>query len=286
MAQNVSQANTVPDAYCVFGNPIAHSKSPAIHGLFAQQTVQNMQYEARLAPLDGFVSSVSEFVRQGGRGANVTVPFKLEAFELCDRLSQRAQSAGAVNTLRFENGRVEGDNTDGAGLVTDIVKNAGFAIKGKRVLLIGAGGAARGALLPLLHEEPQSLFIANRTVAKAEELVEMALQWKIAEVVCEAGSFGHIQGQFDLVINASSASLQGKSLVLSEGLFAKQSLAYDMMYGVELTPFLKFAQSGGAQVRDGLGMLIEQAAEAFFVWRGVRPETEIVFARLRQQMQG
>ena len=285
LTQNISQTTTVLDAYCVFGNPIAHSKSPAIHALFAQQTTQNMRYEARLAPLDGFATSVREFVQQGGRGANVTVPFKLDAFELCDHLSQRAQSGGAVNTLRFENGRIEGDNTDGAGLVTDIVKNAGFAIKGKRVLLIGAGGAARGALLPLLQEEPRSLFIANRTVEKAEELVDMARHWKITEVVSEAGSFDQIQGQFDLVINASSASLHGESLALPEALFAKQSLAYDMMYGAELTPFLKFAQSAGAQVRDGLGMLIEQAAEAFFVWRGVRPKTELVFAQLRQQMQ-
>lgn len=286
LMQDILQATTFPDAYCVFGNPIAHSKSPAIHALFAQQTDQNMRYEARLAPLDAFATSVRDFVQQGGRGANVTVPFKLDAFELCDHLSQRAQSAGAVNTLRFEGGRIEGDNTDGAGLVTDIVKNAGFAIEGKRVLLIGAGGAARGALLPLLQEGPQSLLIVNRTVLKAEELVEMAQHWKFPQGLCQAGSFNDIHGQYDLVVNASSASLQGEGLVLPETLFAEKCLAYDMMYGAQLTPFLRFAQSAGAHVRDGLGMLIEQAAEAFFVWRGVRPETEQVYAQLRQQMQG
>lgn len=269
------------DFYCVFGNPIAHSKSPLIHGLFAEQTAQVLRYEARLAPLDGFAAAVSEFVQQKGRGANVTVPFKLEAFALCDRLSKRAESAGAVNTLRFVEDKIEGDNTDGAGLVRDIVDNAGFAISGKRVLLVGAGGAARGALLPLLEQQPKSILITNRTVSKAEELVAMASKWTSEEGLCAASSYQDVSGEFDLIINASSASLMGESIALPNTIYGPQSLAYDMMYGAELTPFLKNAQKAGSMVRDGLGMLIEQAAESFEMWRGVRPDTQRVLAQLR-----
>lgn len=276
-----SENGNQTDLYCVFGNPIAHSKSPLIHSLFAQQTSQDLRYEARLAPLDSFAFAVKEFMQQKGRGANVTVPFKLEAFALCDRLSKRAESAGAVNTLRFVDAQIEGDNTDGAGLVRDIVVNAGFEIRGKRVLLIGAGGAARGVLLPLLEQQPNLIVITNRTVSKAEDLVAMARSWAFEMNVCSASSYQDVSGEFDLIINASSASLMGESIALPSTIYASQSLAYDMMYGAELTPFLRNAQDAGAMVRDGLGMLIEQAAEAFEIWRGVRPNTHHVFAQLR-----
>ena len=270
------------DQYRVFGNPIAHSKSPLIHRMFAEQTAQALDYQIALAPLDGFADAVRQFMDESGKGANVTVPFKLEAFALCDRLTERARFAGAVNTLYFRDGVIEGDNTDGAGLIRDIVVNADFPIRGKRVLLLGAGGASRGALQPLLMQEPKELVIANRTVAKAEELVQLASSLTLVQTRCVAASWEQIVGQFDLVINATSSSLQGEVLPISKAVFAENCLAYDMMYGAQLTPFLNFAQQAGAQVRDGLGMLIEQAAEAFDWWRGVRPETAHVFKQLRE----
>lgn len=270
------------DQYLVFGNPIAHSKSPLIHRFFADQTAQALDYQKYLAPVDGFENSVRRFMAEGGKGANVTVPFKLEAFALCDSLSERAKCAGAVNTLRFLDGVIEGDNTDGAGLVRDIVVNAGFSLKDKRVLLLGAGGASRGALQPLLMQNPKELVIANRTLAKAQELVQLASSLGVMHTVCIAASWEQIVGQFDLVINATSSSLQGEALPISGTVFGENCLAYDMMYDAQLTPFLAFAKKAGAQVRDGLGMLIEQAAEAFYLWRGVRPETTNVFKQLRE----
>ncbi len=267
------------DLYAVFGNPIAHSKSPLIHAAFAAATGQDLRYEARLAPVDGFAAAISAFVAAGGRGANVTVPFKEEAFRLSTRLSERAARAGAVNTLSFADGEIHGDNTDGAGLVRDIVHNLGFALAGRRILLLGAGGAARGVIAPLLAERPASLCIANRSADKAQVLAAAFADL----AVVAAGSFGETAGKsFDLVINATSASLSGSSLPLPADLFAAGSLAYDMMYGKGETPFLALArQQGAARLADGLGMLAEQAAEAFCVWRGIRPQTAAVLADLR-----
>jgi shikimate dehydrogenase len=272
------------DLYAVFGNPIAHSKSPAIHASFAASAGQEMVYEARLAPVDGFPQAVAEFVATGGKGANVTVPFKEEAFRLATRLSERAARAGAVNTLAFNGAEIFGDNTDGAGLVHDITHNLGYSLGGRRVLLLGAGGASRGVIAPLLAEKPISLFIANRSADKA---VLLAAAFSDVEPV-NAGSFADLAGKcFDLVINATSASLAGASLPLPPGIFAPGALAYDMMYGKGETLFLQLArEQGAARGADGLGMLVEQAAEAFFVWRGVRPPTTPVLADLRAQLAG
>lgn len=268
---------TGPDRYVVIGNPIAHSKSPEIHARFAAQTGQNMVYERVLAPLDGFVQAVQELIRQGVKGANVTVPFKLDAYALAASHTERAQAAGAVNTLVFDAGAIAGDNTDGVGLVTDIVRNAGVAVAGKKVLLLGAGGAARGVILPLLQQRPAALAIANRTLSRADEL---ARQFSGRGNV-RSRSFESLQEPFDIVINATSASLNADLPPLAPVVFGAGALAYDMMYGAEPTVFMRFAASHGARTRDGLGMLVEQAAEAFFVWRGVRPDTMPVYAELR-----
>ncbi|WP_312437047.1 shikimate dehydrogenase [Janthinobacterium sp.] len=277
----MSTQEITPDAYCVFGNPIAHSKSPAIHAAFAQQTGEAIVYERRLAPLDGFALAARGFAAEGGRGANVTVPFKLDACALATELTPRARAAGAVNTLRFDGDVILGDNTDGAGLVADIVRNAGVAVAGKRVLLLGAGGAARGVVLPLLQEQPAEIFIANRTVATAARLVEQFQDAVPAGCALRAGGFEQPDGVFDLVINATSASLAGDLPPVPPAVFAANTLALDMMYGAAPTVFMDFAAENGAQVRDGLGMLVEQAAEAFYVWRGVRPATQDLLALLR-----
>ncbi len=262
------------DRYAVFGHPIAHSKSPLIHAAFARQTGQDMAYEAILAPLDGFAASVAHFVAAGGRGANVTVPFKEAAFKMAQRLSPRAERAGAVNTLSFAADSILGDNTDGAGLVADLTRNLRRTLAGQRILLLGAGGAARGVIAPLLDQQPAALVIANRTPSRAQEL---------------AGLFGHgvvacgfdaLDTPFDLVINATAASLAGELPPLSPQIVGADTLAYDMMYGRD-TPFLAFARAHGAATADGLGMLVEQAAEAFHLWRGVRPDTAPVIAGLR-----
>ncbi|HEX7648878.1 MAG TPA: shikimate dehydrogenase [Noviherbaspirillum sp.] len=268
---------TAPDRYVVIGNPIAHSKSPDIHARFALQTGQHLVYERVLAPLDGFAATVRELIATGCKGANVTVPFKLEAYALATSLTERAKAAGAVNTLKFVGGTVLGDNTDGVGLVTDIVRNAGVAVEGKRVLLLGAGGAARGVILPLLEQRPQQLLVANRTVAKAEELANQFASYG----AISACAFNAVHGVFDVVINATSASLSSELPPIPAEVFAPSTLAYDMMYGKEPTVFMQFADAQGAQVRDGLGMLVEQAAEAFHVWRGVRPDTAPVYEALR-----
>jgi shikimate dehydrogenase len=262
------------DRYAVFGHPIAHSKSPQIHTAFARQTGQDMTYEAILAPLDGFAESVVAFIATGGRGANVTVPFKEAAFKLADRLSPRAKRAGAVNTLTFDGDGILGDNTDGAGLVADLTRNLGCALAGKRILLLGAGGAARGVIEPLLDQQPAALVIANRTVSRAQELAEI-----FGRGVTACG-FDAADTPFDLVINATAASLAGDLPPLSPRVFTPDTLAYDMMYGRD-TPFLTFARTHGARTADGLGMLVEQAAEAFYLWRGVRPDTAPVIAGLR-----
>ncbi len=269
------------DRYAVLGNPIGHSKSPAIHAAFAAQTRQDIRYEAILAPLDGFTQAVAAFAAAGGRGANVTVPFKEEAHRLATRLSPRAVRAGAVNTLTFSGEGIAGDNTDGAGLVADIESNLGFPLAGKRILLLGAGGAARGVVGPLLDTGAGHLTIANRTAAKARELAHL--------FVHHGNILGcglpEIEGPFDAVINATAASLAGEAVPLPAGVFGPGALAYDMMYGQAETPFLAAARAAGAtRLADGLGMLVEQAAEAFLLWRGIRPETAPVLAALRAQL--
>ncbi len=269
------------ERYCVFGNPVAHSKSPRIHREFARLTGQALSYTAELAPLDGFEATVLRFFAEGGRGCNVTVPFKEQAWQLAEVRSVRAEKAGAVNTLLYgKDGRLYGDNTDGVGLVRDL-SSAALVIRRARVLVLGAGGAVRGVLGPLLAERPASLLIANRTREKAEQLAALFSD----EGPVTACSFAELAGQsFDLVINGTSASLQGEMPPLPAGLLAAGSHAYDMMYGAEPTVFLRWAQEEGAQVRDGLGMLVEQAAEAFFLWRQVRPDTREVLAHLRQEL--
>jgi len=276
------------DLYAVFGNPVAHSKSPLIHSAFAQATAQDLIYEARLAAVDGFKQAISDFQAAGGKGANVTVPFKEEAYRLCTRLSERAARAGAVNTLAFNGAEIFGDNTDGAGLVRDITANLRRSLAGQRILLLGAGGAARGVIAPLLAAQPASLLIANRSADKAAALAKSFLDIAATTETTvgprvNAGNFAETAGKsFDIVINATSASLSGESLPLPSGIFAAGSLAYDMMYGRGDTPFMVLArQQGAAHCADGLGMLVEQAAEAFFIWRGVRPETTAVLAELR-----
>ncbi len=262
------------DRYAVFGHPIAHSKSPQIHAAFARQTGQDLAYEAILAPLDGFAASVTAFVAAGGRGANVTVPFKAEAYALATHLAPRAARAGAVNTLSFDGKDILGDNTDGAGLVADLTRNLHCALADKRILLLGAGGAARGVIEPLLHQHPAALVIANRTVTRAQELADL-----FGEGVTACG-FDAADTPFDVVINATAASLAGELPPVSPAVFAADTLAYDMMYGGD-TPFLRFARTHGASTTsDGVGMLVEQAAEAFLVWRGVRPETAALIAAL------
>jgi shikimate dehydrogenase len=264
----------MPDRYAVLGNPIGHSKSPLIHAAFARQTGQDIVYEAKLAPLDGFTQAAITFAVEGGRGANVTVPFKEEAFRLATQLSERAAKAEAVNTLTFKGDKILGDNTDGAGLVRDIRDNLRFDLSGKRILLMGAGGAARGVIQPLLEANPAKLTVVNRTEEKAHLLRDFFNS-------IETGGYADLQGrQFDLVINATSSGLSDQLPPLPDSVFADGALAYDMMYGRE-TPFMRFAREHGAAVADGLGMLVEQAAEAFFIWRGVRPQTASVIAQFR-----
>lgn len=272
-----------PDQYVVIGNPVAHSKSPAIHAQFAAQTGESIAYERLAAPLDDFAACVQHFMQSGGRGANVTVPFKLEAFALATQLTPRAQAAGAVNTLSFDDGRIVGDNTDGVGLVRDIVHNAGVVLEGRRILLLGAGGAARGVVMPLLAERPQQLVVANRTFARAQELVQ---SFPAAAPVLKAAAFDDLSGQFDVIINATSASLSADLPAVPATLFGPQVFVYDMMYAATPTVFMQWAAQHGARVRDGLGMLVEQAAESFFVWRGARPDTAPVYALLRAQLAG
>lgn len=272
------------DRYAVFGNPIAHSRSPRIHSAFAAQTGEDLCYDAILAPLDGFSDTFTRFLEAGGRGGNVTVPFKEEAFRLAQHLTPRATRAGAVNTLAWNGQVLQGDNTDGAGLIQDLKNNLHFPLAGQRVLVLGAGGAARGVIAPLLAEVPATLFIANRSADRAEALAQSFAD--LGPVT--GGGFSALPGQdFDLIINATSASLAGESLPLPEGIFAPGSRAYDMMYGKGETPFLARARAAGAiQGADGLGMLVEQAAEAFALWRGVRPDTAPVLADLRRELGG
>lgn len=267
------------DRYAVIGHPISHSKSPLIHKMFAVQTGQDISYEAIAAPLDGFAATIAQLRAKGYKGCNVTVPFKFEACDLArSALGASAQAAQAVNTLKFQpDGQLSGDNTDGTGLVSDIQKNHGIALQGKRVLLMGAGGASYGVVLPLLAAGAK-VTVTNRTANKARQMAERF----VANGTIIGGGYDELAGQpFDVVINATSSGLSDELPPLPPGIFAPGALAYDMMYGRE-TPFMRFArEQGAAQVADGLGMLVEQAAEAFFIWRGVRPDTAPVLAALR-----
>lgn len=268
----------MPDLYAVIGNPISHSKSPLIHTEFARQTKQAMQYNALLAPLDGFTSTVKIFHEQGGKGMNITVPFKLEAFDLSTQLTERAKLAQAVNTFKFDGDQLLGDNTDGAGLVRDITFNLATSIAEKRILLMGAGGAARGVILPLLEHQPAVLAIANRTAVKAQDLKQ---QFDGHGHVMAGSYADFVDGNFDIIINATSASLNDELPQLPAGIFNDNSLAYDMMYSNEPTRFLTYAkQQGVKHLADGVGMLVEQAAESFFLWRGIRPDTKKVIRLL------
>jgi len=265
------------DRYAVIGNPISHSKSPLIHTLFAEQTRQDMSYETVEAPLDGFATTVRRLRDEGYKGCNVTVPFKFEAFKLCDRLGERARDAKAVNTLIFQDGQILGANTDGTGLLNDIEKNLGFTLMWKDALLLGAGGAASGVLWPLFNAGV-GVDIANRNIEKARIL---AAEFTGSGTVY-ARRYEELAGRkYDLVINATSSSLSDELPPLPDGLFKPGALAYDMMYGRE-TPFMAYArEQGAALVADGLGMLVEQAAEAFYLWRNVRPDTQPVLEKLR-----
>jgi shikimate dehydrogenase len=273
--------NPTQDRYVVIGNPIEHSKSPAIHTQFALQTQQALAYERLLVALDGFDAAIKNLVASGVRGANITLPFKLDAYNIVTDLTPRARATGAVNTLKFEGDKILGDNTDGVGLVRDIVVNAGISLQSRRILLLGAGGAARGVILPLLSELPAELVIANRTVQKAQDLLT---QFHGHSVALSASSFDDLSGGFDVVINATSASLSDGLPNISSSLFNEKSFIYDMMYGAKPTNFMQWAAEKKATVRDGLGMLVEQAAESFELWRGVRPDTAPVYALLRSQL--
>jgi shikimate dehydrogenase len=272
------------DQYCVIGNPIAHSRSPEIHAAFGAQTGQDIVYERCLAPIDAFADTVRGLIAAGYKGANVTVPFKLQAAQLATRLSERARAAGAVNTLSFSGGDIIGDNTDGPGMVADIVRNAGVPLAGKRVLLLGAGGAARGVVLPVLRERPHSIVIANRTRATADELAAHFAARADHRGQVTACGFEDIGAPFDVVINATSASLSASMPPVPAIAFCQDTLAFDMMYGNKPSKFMEFAAAHGATPRDGLGMLVEQAAEAFAIWRGVRPATTRILEQMRTQL--
>lgn len=266
------------DRYAVIGNPIAHSKSPLIHDAFAKASGQDLEYTKIEGPLDGFRAAVEAFRTAGGRGLNVTAPFKLQAYEMGTDRMERARIAGASNAMKFEGSKIVVDNFDGVGLTNDIQRNLGYPLAGRRVLLLGAGGAARGALLTFLEQKPGGIVIANRHVDKALELAEAF------------AARGHLRGcgyhqlhedRFDIVVNATSASQNGELLPIPASVFGDDCLAYELVYGKGLTPFLRLAHDAGAKrLADGVGMLVEQAAEAFVWWRGVRPETRALIEQL------
>ncbi len=270
------------DRYGVMGHPVAHSKSPFIHARFAAQTSQDLVYEAIHVEPGGFAEAVGAFRAGGGRGLNVTLPFKQEAFAASKFVSDRARRAGAVNTLSFDEERVRGDNTDGVGLVRDLIANMGIEIRCHRVLLIGAGGAARGVLGPLLDEGPSELVVANRTVSRAVALCEA---FSDQGTLRSTGLDALEGGAFDLVINATSAEVSGEVPPVPDSALAGDGVVYDLMYGANATAFVRWGRSVGARLAaDGLGMLVEQAAESFFIWRGVRPETAPVLEALRRSL--
>jgi shikimate dehydrogenase len=270
------------DQYCLMGHPVEHSKSPWIHARFAELTHQPLAYTRRLVPLDGFTQAVRDFRAEGGKGCNVTVPFKFEAAHLATTLTDRARRAGACNTLRFDEDGLYGDNTDGVGLLADIRDNAGVDPAGLDLLLVGAGGAAAGVLGPLIEAGPRRIVIANRTPDKAVALA--ASHQALARergVALTGGALDTCSGAFDIVVNATASSLSGQGVPVPAGALKTGALAYDMMYGPAAQPFLQWAREHGAAARDGLGMLVEQAAEAFLVWRGVRPPSTQVLGEMR-----
>jgi shikimate dehydrogenase len=270
--------STMIDRYAVIGHPISQSKSPLIHGMYAEATGQTLEYTAIEAPLDGFKATVDAFRANSGKGANVTMPFKLQAFELATDPMESAKLAGAVNALKFEGDRIYAHNFDGLGLVNDIQRNLGVSLTGKRVLICGAGGATRGAILPIAAQQPAVLAIANRTPDKAHGLKRDFA----AHATLQTGGYEDLAGEsFDVVLNATSTGLSPAELPLPAGVFAPGALAYELVYGKGLTTFLRQAQAAGVtHLADGVGMLAEQAAEAFEWWRGVRPDTRAVIQRL------
>jgi len=266
------------DLYAVMGHPIAHSKSPRIHSLFAQQTGDDIEYTAIQAPISKFTEAATQFFEHGGKGLNVTVPFKEEAWQLSEKRSEQAQLAGAVNTLYLQDSQLCGDNTDGAGLVRDLTVNHKLTLAGQRILLLGAGGAARGILLPLLQQHPEALVIANRTPERAEQLAQLFADFGNVY----AAPNETLDSAFDLIINGTSSSLQGTTPAISNAVIARHTVCYDMMYSNEVTSFCQWAHANHAvRCIDGLGMLIEQAAASFYLWRGVRPDTLAVAEMLR-----
>jgi shikimate dehydrogenase len=274
---------TTADRYAVAGNPVAHSRSPLIHAQFAQQTGQGVDYSRLLCPMDGFKAAIRAFAGEGAKGCNVTVPFKFEAFELATRHTPRAELAQAANTLRFDaEGGWLADNTDGIGLVRDITLNAGVPLAGRRVLLLGAGGASAGVLGPLIEAGPREVVLANRTLDKAQALVSRHAAWAAQHgVALSACSLAAPGEAFDVFINGTAASLAGGGVPVGPQVLKPGALALDMMYGPAAQAFLDWARAHGAVARDGLGMLVEQAAESFTLWRGVRPDTAPVLAAMR-----
>jgi shikimate dehydrogenase len=276
------------DKYYVLGNPIAHSKSPLIHARFAELTEQSLQYERLLVPLEAFAATLAQLAQDGARGCNVTVPFKLEAFEAAATLTDRAQLARAANTLKLDGGLIHADNTDGVGLVNDIQNNAGVALAGRDVLLIGAGGAGAGALGPLLAAGPRRLVLVNRTRTKADALADShkahpSMQALLQKTELIVQDLQGLEGNFDVVINASASSLAGAGVPVPASVLKPGALACDMMYGPAAAGFMAWAKDHGATPRDGLGMLVEQAAEAFELWRKVRPPSAQVLQEMRAQ---
>lgn len=269
------------DLYCVMGNPVEHSKSPWIHARFAELTGQQLRYEKRLIALDGFAQGVRAFRAEGGRGCNVTVPFKFQSPALVTKLTPRAQLAQASNSLRFDGAESLGDNTDGIGLVNDVQHNAGVALAGRDVLIVGAGGAAAGVLGPFIEAKPRRVVVANRTVDKATRLVERHAPLAAQHGVELAASDLSIAGSYDVVINATASSMSGAGVPIAASVLKPRALACDLMYGPAAAGFVAWANEHGATGRDGLGMLVEQAAEAFLLWRGVRPPSAQVLAELR-----
>jgi len=269
---------TTTDRYAVIGNPIKHSKSPFIHREFAKQTQQDLSYTAEQVELGRVSEFVAQFKNNNGKGLNITVPFKQDAFELADTLSERAQRAGAVNTLTLNN-KISGDTTDGTGLVNDLIRHHGIELKNRRILILGAGGAVRGVIESILNHRPAQLIIANRSVEKAVTIMNIFSD--LGSI--SACGFNQLENEkFDLIINGTSASLSGELLPIPDNILADHAAVYDMMYAAQPTPFMQWGQQQGASLcLDGLGMLVEQAAESFYIWRGVRPETKSVIKNLR-----
>lgn len=269
------------DHYAVIGNPIGHSKSPLIHTEFAKQTGQDLDYISREIALDNIEGGLKQLQKEGFKGINITVPFKEQVWQTVTDKSDHAERAGAINTLLFnEDGTLYGDNTDGIGLCRDLLDNHQIILKNKRILLLGAGGAARGVIEPLLSYQPSQLFIANRTASKAQQLADVFSEFGNIQ----GGGFDKLIGSFDLIINATSASLQGKTPPLHNGILSEQASCYDMMYSDIDTAYITWAkQHGATKAIDGLGMLVEQAAESFRLWRGVKPETKTIIELIRHQ---